>query len=629
MVGRLKYVLMLALLAAACADTLVAQEVLLPLNGVGRQEPAPQRKSAPLELPFFDDFAAYTGVPSAELWLPGGGYVGTGFDPLPPTVGMLTLDALDATGNLYAHAVSSLFGADTVASQPLRLDGYAPHDSVVLSFYYLPGGGRGNLWERIGDMPEGTDSLMLDFYNAADSAWHTVWSRGGVSVDTLVAQTQRDWQYVAVAVADSGYFDSCFRFRFRNFASLDANAKPGMTGNCDQWSIDYVLLDQGRTVTGQPVFRDVAFTGYAPSMLKHYSAMPARQYRAGDMADMLQLHITNLYSSPLASHYAWFAVDESGDTLYRYDGGFENAPPFLPNGTYQTAAAHATPAVGFAFPEGEGERVYTICHVVREGTGGDAHQDNDTLRFVQRFGNYYAYDDGEAENGYGLTSTASHLYLACRFDLNVQDTLTAVDIAFNRTYGGENESVPFYITVWQAGTDGRPGQVLYRDAVRQTPRFDTTGPFYRYSLEQPVVVDGSVFVGFEQENNTFINLGFDRSCNNADRIYYLTGTEWQRSILSGSLMLRPCFGTSSVLGIGGRLSAQGYESLSVWPNPASAEATVGPMRPGDVAVLYDIRGRRLQSSSDGHFRLNYPAGMYVVGVVRADGQCSVLKLIIK
>ena len=40
----------------------------------------------------------------------------------------------------------------------------------------------------------------------------------------------------------------------------------------------------------------------------------------------------------------------------------------------------------------------------------------------------------------------------------------------------------------------------------------------------PVVVSDSVFVGFEQANNYFINLGFDRNNNASDRIYYLTGT---------------------------------------------------------------------------------------------------------
>lgn len=604
-----------------------AQEVLLPLGDVYRPSQQAQHKSGPVGLPFFDDFSAYEGAPSAALWSPGGGYVGKGFALLPPTTGMLTLDVLDASGNIYPHATSSLFGADTVMSQPIALDTLSPADSVMLSFYYLPGGGSGNLWERIGDTPEHYDSLLLDFYCPSDSVWRTVWSTGCISEDSLLSQTGRDWQYVAVALDDGIYFDSSFRFRFRNYASLDASAKPGMTGNCDQWNIDYVFMDRNRTVMGSPVFRDVAFTGAAPSMLASYRAMPASQYRQDDMAQSLQLHITNLYSSALASHYSYSVLDDGGNTLYSYDGGLENAPSFLPSGSYQTAAAHSTPAVGFSFPEGPEERSYTICHVVREGTGGDSHQDNDTLRYVQHFGNYFAYDDGSAENGYGLTSTASRLYLAYRFDLNVQDTLTAVDISFNRTYGDENASVPFYITVWQRADDGRPGEVLYRDGTRYKPQFGTTSPFHRYVLEQPVVVSGSVFVGIEQENNTFINIGFDRGYNTAERIYYLTGTEWQQSILSGSLMLRPCFGSAAALAI--EQPEPATRKVTLYPNPASNMVTVEPMENGSVARLYDMHGRLLQTSTTGRMELHYTAGFYFIIVTSPERNTSIHKLIIR
>ena len=608
-----------------------AQELLLPLQRASLTAQPPQKAAASIALPFFDDFA--TGIVNPALWQHGGATVAQDVSPLAPTVGAVTLDALDCEGRLYPDASTSLFPADTLASLPVRLDGLTAADSVVLSFYYLPGGGYGNMWERVGDCPDEQDSLFLDFFSPADSQWVTVWARGGVSVDTLMAQTGYGWQYVALPLADARWFDSLFRFRFRNYASLGDSPKAGRAGNCDYWHLDYVLLDRGRDPSTVPVFRDVAFAAPAPSMLQRYRSMPFNHYSAADMAANVQMAITNLYSSPLASHYGYFVFDSLGTELTRYDGGFENAPPFLPNGDYQTLPSHAQPPVGavdFAFPAMSGPTCFTVVHTVSEGTGGDTHPLNDTVRYRQLFGNHYVYDDGTAENGYGLTSTASQLYLAYRFDLGVADTLTAIDIYFNRALDDGNATIPFYLTLWSVGDDGRPAEVLYRDEARRFARF---GGFARYVLETPVPVGGSIFVGFEQTGNDYLNIGYDRSFNSADRLWYLTGTEWQQSILSGSLMLRPGFGSAATLGIGH--GPQPTIQFSVWPNPTSGILHVDGLPEGSTVQLYDMQGRMLASftsSFTSHlspFTLHLANGLYLLRAVTPSGEVHTAKIVIK
>lgn len=607
---------------------LSAQEVLLPLQSVP-VAPMPQKTaSEAVTLPFFEDFSRPMQNPLPTAFsAQGGATASDGARLLPPTVGVVTLDAIDATGNLYPHAATSLFTADTLASLPIRLDSLAPADSLVLSFYYLPGGGEGNLWERLGDAPDPQDSLLLEFYRPADSAWVVVWSRGGVEVDTLVAATGVHWQYVAIPVTDSAYFDSLFQFRFRNYCSLVETTKPGLAGNCDFWHLDYILLDTSRTAAATPVFRDVAFAAPASTALANYRAMPARQYRASDMAAAFETKIVNLFGSDLASQYTYFVLDASGDTLGQYDGGYENAPSFLPNESYQQSAAHANPPLQFAFPASSLPTSYTIVHTVREGVGGDNHRDNDTIRFEQVFGDYYAYDDGTAENGYGLTSTASHLYLAYRFDLHEEDTLTALDLYFNRTLGGENEQVPFLITIWRA-ENGKPGTVLYRDQNRRRPVLEGLNRYQRYVLEEPVVVSGDIFVGFEQTNNYYINLGFDRSFNTADRIYYLTSTEWQQSILSGSLMMRPLFGAAATVGIA-EVGHQEWE-IEIYPNPASDHVTIKGLPEGSHIDIYDAAGRCVCSSFIFQFSIfNLKSGLYLLRCIAPDGTSHTEKLIIR
>lgn len=610
------------LLAVLLSLSATAQEVLSPLQWMPvKRVAAPKTQPAALSLPFFDDFAA--GSLNPMLWQQeGGAQVMPNVSPLAPTVGTLTLDALDASGKLYEQATTSLFPADTATSQPLRLDSLTPADSVVLSFYYLPGGGYGNMWERMGYAPDSQDTLFLEFYSPADSEWHMVWYAKGISVDTLMARTGHGWQYVAVAIEDSAYFDSTFRFRFRNYASLEATPKAGKAANCDYWHIDYLMIDGGRTVAVEPAVRDVAFAAPAQSFLREYRAMPYRQFTVADMATSTEVKITNRYSSQLASRYAYSVQDSNGNELYLYDGGYENAPPFMLDETYQTSSAHATPPISYCFPLLTAPETFTIVHTVREGAGGDAYGQNDTVRYRQEFADYYAFDDGTAENGYSLTSTNSAIWIAYRFDLNVEDTLTAVDLYFNSTLNDANAAIPFYLTLWSVGADGKPSQVLYRD---QNRRRATTGGYDRYVLEAPTVVSGGLFVGFEQVGNDFINLGFDRSLNTSNRIYYFADSAWRQSFLSGSLMIRPCFGAAAAVGITEQAEAAVW---NIYPNPASETVRVS----GEVAVmeLYDLQGRRVAVSRQTVMDIGHcPEGLYLVRIISPEGQQYCSKLIIK
>lgn len=594
-----------------------------------------------LELPFFDDFADYEGLADSKRWLFSQAFVNKDYAPLPPSVGMITLDALDADGNLYPHASTNPFKADTLVSQRIRLDSitgsYAkaltPADSVILSFYYIPGGWYGNTWELVGDAPSSQDSLFLDLYDATNSRWSTVWATPGGYADTSGRQSRWPWLYASVKIDSAKYFSKYFQFRFRNYASLDANPKSGIAGNCDQWNIDYIYLNRGRTVADS-FYRDIAFLEKAPSMLTHYQAMPAIQYRPSDMAANLQIKIANRYNQTLASTYSYHVEDLSGQTIANYDGGFENVPAFFPNGTLQSMPLHASPAVSFNFPQSTQHAAYTITHVVREGVGGDNHNENDTIVFRQTLSNYYAYDDGIPENGYGLTSQSSKMWLACRYDLRVPDTLTALQLFFNRTRNNENSMILFHICIWNC-RNGLPNELIYKDAEKMKPAFDGMNTFHRYNLTTPLVVNDTIFVGIEQLSNDYINIGFDRSNDSRRFTYYRTGNEWMQSILKGSLMMRPLFGTTpSPLSVD--TPAPLGKHFRIYPNPASDVIHIVHTEfdsPGDNAcvTITDSRGammmRQTGTSAIDIARLSM--GMYFVRITdNATGHTEVHKLII-
>ena len=626
------------LLLSACV-TSMGQEVLAPLSFQARPSAPKSSDTLKLELPFFDDFANYEGAPDHKRWLTYDALVNKSYAWEAPTIGIVTLDALDKNGNLYPQASTNLFAADTLASQIIRLDSLTspsrralrPSDSIYLSFYYLPGGWYGNMWERIGDAPSQQDSLFLEFFSPTDNRWHIVWSHAGHNADTAGRTTRWPWTFVNIKIDDEIYFTDKFQFRFRNYASLDANPNLGIAGNCDQWNIDYIYLNYNRN-RGDSLFRDIAFVEKAPSLLKNYQAVPYSQYRTSDMVQNLDIKISNRYNQTLASNYSYTVVSPNGQTVKHYDGGYENILPFYPGGRYQTMPVHSEPPVQFSFPLNEAPSTYQIIHVVREGVGGDIHTCNDTIVFSQIFDNYYAYDDGSPENGYGLTAPGSKLYLAYRFELNQPDTLTAVDIYFNRTRNNENEDIQFHLCIWDC-ENGRPGTLIYKDDERMNPEFEGLNRFHRYILSQAQVISDTVFVGFEQLSNGYANIGFDRNTDSRERLYYRTSEQWQQSILSGSLMFRPVFGQQATVSIS-QATEKPQLQIELFPNPA--HSTVNIRCTTEVTntlqmALYDTQGRKIwQRPFENAFSVEgLPSGLYLLNIIdTTTGQHSLKKIII-
>lgn len=619
---------------------LQAQELLVPAwsgdRGVQSSASNPAKQASVQTLPFFDDFSRET--LNQSRWSNRQVTVANGWGLYPPTVGTATLDALDENGELYQH-ISSTFPADTLLSVTIRLDSVfypfpesiSPADSLYLSFYYTPGGRQGENGGRIGDIPETRDSLSLEFYLKSSDSWVTVWSTPGKSPDDLHRETGSYWQHVMIPLTDTAWFTDSFRFRFRNLCSLDPVTTPGIIANSDQWYLDCLYLDKDRTLDDL-YERDVAFVHPARSLLKNYCAMPARHYRESEMATATSTLITNRYTQAVASHYEYRVLSQDGDTLHYYDGGFENAPSFPATGNYQASQYHANPSVGFAFPADGAKATYRIEHVVKEGVLGDNFPDNDTTVFLQVFDDYFAYDDGTAENGYGLTSTSSNVFLACAFQLNAPDTLLSVRLYFNHVRDNENANMAFRIAVWQARANG-PGERIYRDAVLRYPAFAGLNTFVDYQLEQPLSLSGLVYIGLEQEGGDYINLGFDRNYNHSDRLYYRIGSEWQRASVSGSIMLRPYFAPfTSSLGIG-QFSTSNFQ-LSIYPNPATDCFTVSHLPQNATLTLYNMKGQTIAAhqtsqATEHTFQCsNLPSGIYFLSITSPSTNTRITKKIV-
>ncbi|MBP1630006.1 MAG: hypothetical protein H6Q15_899 [Bacteroidetes bacterium] len=558
------------------------------------------KSSTKILLPYLEDFSNYTGTPKSNYWINGGAWVNTDYSLNAPTLGVVTLDALDDNGRLYLGANTAGFSADTISSSFIRLDSiYSPlpralsiSDSLYFSFYFQPGGGYGPLWEKIGSTPSKKDSLILEFYSSNDDYWNIVWMTEGLSVDSIFANDSSYFRYVSIPITDSQYFNSEFRFRFRNFASLDANPSYAYVGNCDNWNIDYIYINEKRT-WDEKTFKDIAFVEPAHSLLKKYQAMPARQYISSEMADSLAIKIINLWNTALISNYKYNVFDNTGGLTKQYDGGFENIYPFIETKDFQTSVNHARPIVDFAYSfDNNSWTWFDVIHTIKMGVGQDDNTNNDTISFRQVFENYYAYDDGTAENGFGIEPIRNS-NLALGFDINVPDTLTAVDIYFNSTYHDANLK-PFYLCIWNSLND-KPYDTIYRSSVL-TPSNDGLNKYTRYTLSHPVIVSGSkFFVSLQTKNDDYLNIGFDRNTDASENILGNWANSWQPTFIKGSLMIRPYFGYKAVVSLEKEIEQD--INFNVYPNPSKGRLNIETQNTNSEIRIVNMLGKVVYSSS--------------------------------
>ena len=623
----MKRFLLIVFLLLQSISPIKAQLILVPASGGNKI----QYKNIEVnynQLPFVDDFSNYQGLPDNLKWQSNNVVVNSNYQFNPPTVGVVTLDAIDIYGRLYPNASTTSFEADTLLSQPIRLDSIitptrqklSKSDSIYFSFYIQPAGGSGQPWETIGSSPSSFDSIILEFYSNEDG-WQKIWSMGGISLDTLFANENTYYKYVMIPIVEDKYFIKDFRFRFRNIASLNNNPQTAYIGNCDQWNIDYIYINKDRKIE-DTTLREIAFVDPAPSMLKRYQSMPANQYTLQEMADSLQIKIVNLYSEPLSSIYKYYVKDEIGNIIHTYDGGFENIAPYIANFTYQNAASHATPNVNYNFNlTNEEWKTFTITHTIKEGVGQDILSANDTIEFVQKFENYFAYDDESAENGIGV-EPISGAQLAVSYHLNTADTLTAVDIYFNLALNQANLK-PFYICIYSS-LENQPLELLYK-TEKLTPISDSLNKFVRFELEDAVFLEeGDFFVSLQTKGNDYLNIGFDRNTNSSQYTYSKTGVSWQQSFIKGSVMIRPYFGYKALVGLQNENKRLNF---NFYPNPTSSKIFFQGIQDANKQIL-DISGRILFSTYENEVDISsLSQGIYILKVKNKEGIVETRKIV--
>lgn len=635
--------LSLALLCLACIPAAAQQpgEYLVPLGANPVQVSLSARQNQRSVTPFYDtidlpsqgirdNFSYDSHTANDTIWdlfTPNvqGTFVNRTWALSPPNAGVCTFDGLNALGVPYDSIASpnSTGPCDALTSLPIDLSVYAPGDSVYLSFWYEP--------EGRGYAPNPLDSFILEFNipswnpNQSVTNWKQIWYSEGYnpsSSDTV-------FHLIMIRLDSASYFVKGFKFRFRNYAS--------QCGSNDHWHLDDVFMKPGRNMN-DTVFKEARFVYQMPSFLKKYRSMPYDHYKPSlHMANDVNVEIRNNDTVARNIAYTYDVYDAGGALLFHYNGGSDLLPPYSQSG-YSQHQPHGNPDVYPAqfitgFPQNALDTsTYIIRHTLTDGSRADS------LDYVQRFYDYYAYDDGTAETGYGLYGSNSMLAYKFTNESSAPDTLTAVQMYFLPVMDIDDLRYrEFSLVVW-ADAGNQPGGIVYKQRNQHIGyKFETPDRFITYTIDSGTVVLQSgqtYYIGWEQQAVDRLYIGFDFNDDNSDNIYYNTSGTWYTSIFDGSLMMRPVFGNLSDLSGVNETEASG-EALAVYPNPANGSVTLsvkGNTGKMQVAV-FDLSGRELLTDNfTGETSIldisALPSGTYLIRLTGENGELSGTKRLV-
>ena len=617
--------------------TSFAQEQLVPLGAnpslIGAPKPkAPKQltkgASVAVKLPFIDDFSRAGVYPQQQLWTDRYVFINKSYAINPPSFGVATFDAMNDTGGVYNNMSTFPTIADTLTSQAIRLDSnftnnttLSPADSVYLSFYIQPQG--------MGDAPQLEDSIVLQFYNPKDDKWLSVWNMEGMRLDTFITRYGTDFLQVLIPITDSDYFAANFQFRFYNYASIPGlNIPSWRSGVYDHWNLDYVLLDLNRTYD-DIYHNDVSVSRHVTSLLTNYQSMPWNQFWADTAAEMdhtkdIEIKRLDLITGPINVAQFFKIIDLFDKTFFTPDHNPASTNmnnktiSFLPKYAKYTYKTNSSPYADFLVE-------YRVLHIP------DIIRSNDTSKFVQRFYNYYAYDDGVPEAGYGLSTPSGQL--AIQFSTNTADSIQSVQFYFNQTLGWANQQY-FDIQIWD-DNGGTPGNVIYtQKGVR--PEFTSSlFKFETYVLDNAVAVNGVFYVGWKQSTQDNLNVGWDFNNDKSDKVFYNVTGNWFNSSFDGIAMIRPIMGTEddAYVGIPQQKQDDGF-GLIIAPNPVQSNVMHLRLEANEALnyAQYQIRifnmsgqliaERPYENNVD---ISNLQSGIYLIQVFSLDGKHHINK----
>jgi hypothetical protein len=535
-----------------------------------------------LNLPFFDDFSINSIYPNQLKWIDRNVFINNNFSKQPPSKGVATFDGFNEKGKPYVESEFAYGVCDTLTSAPIDLS-YPASDSIYLSFFIQPQG--------YGRQPAINDSLVLEFLNLNTGKFNKIASWPGAK--------SYAFKQILIPIKDTLYLKRGFQFRFKN--------KGSQYGADDHWHLDYVRLNRNRSINDTSIL-DVSINSNATPLLNPYSSIPWNQFDANLLAENHFVDIKNNFgnSSNVDFTFTSYLDDQKLDSVTK---GL-----FLASGITSNEESKKV-----IIPARTGP--FSVVTTYTASTTNDFINFNDSLISRQNFYNYYAYDDGTAEDGYGITAPANGRF-AYEFTTKNEDTLTHVQFHFTQ------KQVPlvneiFTLTVWKSLN---PEVILYQKTSQEPFYIDSLNGFTTYEIDSILKINGTFYVGWVQATNFFMNIGFDRNSVKSNFMFYkVNALGWQQSSLAGTAMIRPVF--ADIISTGINQSKAQLNIFNIYPNPGNGNIRLALLngKQMDNELLVNVINMQGQVVYNGNASQNINIqelsnGMYIIQLRSKDNE---------
>jgi hypothetical protein len=574
----------------------------------------------PLKLPFWDDFSMSNELIDT-LWANTNCVTVSNFIGIDaPTINVATFNGVDATGRPYS--TSPGFGStDSLESRPIDLSALTPAQAQSLYFSFF--------WQAkgLGDKPNITDSLRLQF-RSNTGTWYTQWSMINDDVEKETKFHQMILRVQDGFSPGETFFHDKFQFRFQSFGNRG--------GDYDNWHIDYIYLNHGRHAN-DITYQDEALTTPPSSLFYPYYSIPYKALLAYPekylAAPRIQYrNLTAIVPTPKLHAVVNVLDNDRYVFLDSLLGEWTISDPYFPlPGEIRwldNRINKLTPEKLASFPDSTKLTLQTKVYITSNDPVFERMnlRANDTVWSYTHLHNYYAYDDGSAETSLGIDRQGGRL--AYMYVIQGQDTITDVDIYFP-SFSITSPSATIKLQIWdRLGTSAKP---LYQETypVQFSSRLNELN---RYTLNRPVIVSDTFYIGYEQNVNQFLSIGYDRNTDSSDKLYYYVDLNqgWlpyhdknnpSSNVIPGSLMMRPIFREISVTSI--RKPWQETSQVKIFPNPSDRFIFIeGDFQDATIKVM-DVHGRTLLTTSSLNVDLqNFPSGIYFITVTTREGAFS-------